>query len=59
MALALTGATVPGAPTNLTATPAGGAILTGYRIDLAWTAPTTTGGAILTGYQIDVSADGA
>ena len=58
VALALTGAAVPGAPTNLTAMPAGGEVITGYRIDLAWTAPTTTGVTIITGYQIEVSDDG-
>ena len=46
-------ATVPGAPTGLTATADGE---TG--IDLSWTAPADDGGADITGYRIEVSEDG-
>ncbi len=46
-------ATVPGAPTGLTATADGQTI-----INLSWTAPTNTGGAAITGYQIEVSPNG-
>ena len=44
---------VPGAPTNLTATPDGET-----AIDLSWTAPTDTGTSAITGYRIEVSSDG-
>ncbi len=46
-------ATVPDAPSQLTATAAGRTI-----INLSWTAPTNTGGAAITGYQIEVSNTG-
>ncbi len=46
-------ATVPGAPTSLTATASGQTI-----INLSWTAPTSNGGATISGYRIDVSTDG-
>ena len=46
-------ATVPGAPTGLTATANGQT-----QIDLSWTAPTDTGGVALTGYKIEVSSSG-
>ncbi len=46
-------ATVPAAPTQLTATAAGRT-----SINLSWTAPTNTGGAAITGYQIEVSNTG-
>ncbi len=48
-----TTATVPGAPTSLTATASG----TG-TIDLSWTAPSSDGGSSITGYKIEVSPDG-
>ena len=47
-------ATVPGAPTELTATAERAA-----RIDLSWTAPASDGGAAIAGYRIEVSTDGA
>ena len=46
--------TVPGAPTNLTATADGAT-----AIDLAWTAPSDNGGSPITGYKIEVSSDGS
>ena len=46
-------ATVPGAPTSLTATASGS-----NRIDLSWTAPADNGGAAITGYRIEVSPNG-
>ena len=46
-------ATVPDAPTDLTAT-----ATDSTRIDLSWTAPTDTGGADISGYRIEVSSDG-
>ncbi len=46
-------ATVPAAPTQLTATATGRT-----SINLSWTAPTNTGGAAITGYQIEVSNTG-
>lgn len=51
-ASATTDATVPGAPTGLTATANGPS-----RIDLAWKAPTDDGGAPVTGYKIERSSD--
>ena len=44
--------TVPGAPTDLTATARGQS-----RIDLAWAAPSSDGGSPVTGYQVEVSAN--
>ena len=52
-ASATTATTVPGAPTELTATADGST-----EIDLAWTAPSNTGGSPITGYKIEVSPDG-
>ena len=49
---ATTDATVPDAPTNLTATASGRT-----RIDLNWDAPSFNGGSKITGYRIQVSAD--
>ena len=46
-------ATVPGAPTGLSATASGTS-----TIDLDWTAPTDNGGSDITGYRIEVSSDG-
>ena len=46
-------ATVPAAPTELTATPDGQTI-----INLKWKAPTNRGGVPITGYQIEVSLNG-
>ena len=46
-------ATVPGAPTSLSAT-AGGST----RINLTWNAPASTGGASISGYRIEVSPNG-
>ena len=46
-------ATVPGAPTSLSATASGTS-----TIDLDWTAPVDDGGAAITGYRIEVSPDG-
>ena len=48
------GATVPGAPTGLTATAAGQS-----RIDLDWKPPDDDGGTNITGYRIEISPDGA
>ena len=45
-------ATVPGAPTSLTATASGAT-----TIDLDWTAPSDNSGASITGYKIEVSLD--
>ena len=45
-------ATVPGAPTSLTATANGRT-----QIDLTWTAPAGDGGAPITGYKIEVSTN--
>ncbi len=47
-------ATVPDAPSQLTATAAGRT-----SINLLWTAPSDNGGATITGYQIEVSNAGA
>lgn len=52
VANATTDATVPGAPTRLTATAKGQS-----RIDLAWEAPSYDGGAAITGYRIESSAN--
>ena len=52
VAKATTDATVPGAPTGLTATANGQS-----RIDLAWKAPTNDGGAPVTGYRIERSSN--
>ena len=46
-------ATVPAAPTDLTAAADGAT-----TINLSWTAPTNTGGVPLTGYQMEVSPTG-
>jgi len=54
IASATTGsASVPDAPTGLSATPVGQT-----QIDLEWTAPSNTGGSPITGYRIQVSTDG-
>ena len=50
---ATTDATVPGAPSGLTATASGTT-----AIDLSWTAPGSTGGSAITGYKIEVAPDG-
>ena len=47
-------ASVPGAPTALTANPDGQT-----EIDLSWTAPSNDGGANITGYRIEVSTNGS
>ena len=47
-------ATVPGAPTSLTATADGET-----EIDLSWTAPSDDGGTSITGYRIEVSNNGS
>ena len=54
VATATTDATIPDAPTGLSAAPDGQT-----RIDLSWTAPAYDGGAPVTGYRIEVSADSA
>ena len=54
VASATTDATVPDAPTALTAT-----ATAPTRIDLSWTAPAYDGGAPITGYRIEVSETGA
>ena len=54
VASATTDATVPDAPTGLTATAAAPT-----QIDLAWTAPAYDGGAQISGYRIEVSENGA
>ena len=53
VASAITDATVPDAPTGLTAT-----AVTSTRIDLFWLAPAYDGGAAVTGYRIEVSENG-
>ena len=53
VANATTDATVPGAPTGLTATASGTT-----AINLSWSAPGSTGGSAITGYRIEVSANG-
>ena len=45
-------ASVPDAPTGLTATASGST-----QIHLSWTAPSNDGGATITGYQIELSTD--
>ena len=47
-------ASVPGAPTGLTAAANGQT-----QIDPSWTAPSNDGGAAITGYKIEVSANGS
>ena len=54
VASAITDATVPDAPTGLTAT-----AVTATQIDLFWLAPAYDGGATVTGYRIEVSEDGS
>ncbi len=46
-------ASVPGAPTDLSATASGTT-----RINLTWTAPASSGAAAISGYKIEVSSDG-
>ena len=46
--------TVPGAPTDLSATPSSGTT----TIKLSWTEPADTGGAVTTGYKIQSSPNG-
>ncbi|MDE0073693.1 MAG: fibronectin type III domain-containing protein [Gammaproteobacteria bacterium] len=53
VASAITDATVPDAPTGLTAT-----AVTSTQIDLFWLAPAYNGGAPVTGYRIEVSENG-
>ena len=48
-----TGASVPGAPTSLSAIASGST-----QIDLSWTAPGSDGGSSITGYKIEISSDG-
>ena len=50
VATATTDATLPGAPTSLTATADGRT-----RINLIWNAPLSTGGAAISGYRIEIS----
>ncbi len=54
VASAITDATVPDAPTGLTAT-----AVSPTQIDLFWAAPAYDGGAPVTGYRIEVSETGA
>ena len=53
VASAITDATVPDAPTGLTAT-----AVTATQIDLFWLTPAYDGGATVTGYRIEVSENG-
>ena len=53
VANATTGTTVPGVPTDLSATASGTT-----QIDLSWTAPASNGGSTITGHKIEVSSDG-
>ena len=53
VASAVTDATVPDAPTGLTAT-----AVTSTQIDLFWLAPAYDGGAAVTGYRIEISENG-
>src|SRR5207245_520167 len=46
-------ATIPSAPTNLSAT-----AVSPSQINLSWTAPTNNGGSAITGYKIERSTDG-
>src|SRR3989475_3772114 len=46
-------ATIPSAPTNLSAT-----AVSPSQINFRWTAPTNNGGSSITGYQIERSTDG-
>src|SRR3989449_458431 len=46
-------ATIPSAPTNLSAT-----AVSPSQINLIWTAPTNNGGSAITGYKIERSTDG-
>ena len=50
---ATTAASVPGAPTSLSATSSGST-----TINLSWSAPSSTGGSAITGYKIEVSSNG-
>ena len=52
-AASATPATVPGAPTGLTATPGNA------KVDLAWTAPASNGGSAIMGYTATASPGGA
>ena len=53
VANAISWASAPGAPGNLTATASGQ-----RQIDLNWTAPAFNGGLTITGYSIEISTDG-
>ena len=53
VAVTVSAASAPGAPTGLTATADGQT-----EIDLSWTAPLDDGGASITGYKIEVSTNG-
>ena len=54
VAVTVSAASAPGAPTGLTATADGQT-----RVGLTWNAPSSDGGASITGYQIEVSTDGS